>query len=102
MRVKREATVTTKQQPLDVEFAPDHIEVYADNLNVSTGLFGQTLYFGTVRSGEKPVVRVTVRMSPQMAKVMGVIISRQLKEYEEKVGPIALPVEALKQMGIVD
>ena len=39
-------------------------------------------------------------MSPQLAKVVGRLLVKNMQEYEQKVGKINLPPDILKEMGI--
>lgn len=86
--------------PEEKEFAADHLDVYADSFTVQTQLFGQTLQFGVVREDAPPLVKVTVKVSPQMAKVMGLLISKHIRQYEEQTGKIGLPNEMLHDFGL--
>ena len=49
----------------------------------------------------KPVPQVTVRMSPEHAKIMVMLLHKTLKQYEdESKSPINLPDELYKQFGL--
>jgi hypothetical protein len=65
-------------------FAPEY---YADQLQIGMSPWGFIFQFGLLsEGGPRPVA--TVRMSPQHAKVMGLILKRVLAEWEERMGVI--------------
>ena len=90
-----------QQQPSDI---PD---IYADAFQVTVTPFGVNMTFslrdphpssGRIVPGTE-VVRV--RMSPEHAKIMTMLITRQLRQYERDNGvKIAIPSQVYTQLGI--
>ena len=81
-------------------------DVYADQFIVTTSLWGAALSFSKMpphpAPGQAPqgVPQAVVRMSLEHAKVMTMIMKRQLKNWERENVEIALPQAALNQMGL--
>lgn len=75
-------------------------EFYVDAVHVETQLYGSTLYLGEMRANEPQLVKVTVKVSPQMAKVVSLILSKHVRQYEEQVGPISIPKALLHDLGL--
>ena len=86
------------QEELDIpEGTPEY---YIDSLNIGTQLYGCTMWLGTLRQGQPPLVSAIVKMSPQMAKVMSLILAKHVREYEEKTGAINLPKDLYHNLGL--
>jgi hypothetical protein len=75
-------------------------EYYIDAVNVETQLYGSTLLLGELRNGEPQLVRVAIKMSPQLAKVLSLILSKHVRSYEERIGPLAIPNEIIHNLGL--
>ena len=73
---------------------------YSDTLHVYSGLYGSVLYFGELQEDREPVLRAKVKVSPQMLKALSLLCRKHVREYEEAVGPIALPKQVLDAWGI--
>ena len=83
------------------------LDVYADAFQITVTPFGVNMTFslrdphpspGKLTPGEE-VVRV--RMSPEHAKVVAMMMVRQLHQYERNAGvSIQLPAEVYTQLGI--
>jgi hypothetical protein len=43
----------------------------------------------------EPILRVRIKVSPQMLKAIALLTNKHVKEYEEAVGPITLPEQVL-------
>ena len=91
----------TMEPPMDTE-APN---VYADSMQVGIGPFGITLAFGMQPAGQVgtvvPTRVVNVRMSLEHAKVMVILLKKQLKNFEEQMGAeIPLHPQLHTQLGI--
>ncbi len=84
----------------DIEIAEDSIELYVDSAQVRTGLFGSTVYLGTQREGQQALVKAIIKVSPQMLKVLGLIINKHSRGYEGKFGAIGLPNALLQGLGL--
>lgn len=82
------------------EIPGDTPEFYVDSAHVQTQLYGSTLLLGELREGEPPVVRVKVKVSPQMAKVLSLILSKHVREYERDVGEITIPKQLYHALGL--
>lgn len=82
--------------------APD---LYADSVQIFMGPFGLVLEFGvqnprnTGQTPPKPLA--TVRMSPEHAKIMTILLKRNLRQFEQQVGSdIPLHPAVATQLGI--
>lgn len=75
-------------------------EVYVDSLNVATQLYGCTIWLGTLRAEQQPLVRVIIKMSPPMVKVMSLILSKHIRGYEQDIGPINIPKTLYHSLGL--
>jgi Protein of unknown function (DUF3467) len=78
-----------------VETAPTFVSLYTNDTQVQTTPWDVRLVFGEIAdtTNEAVIVRRTgeVRMSPQHAKRITVILIKQLQGYEAKFGPIPQP-----------
>ena len=81
-----------------VVLSPTFVSLYANDTQIQTSPWDFRLIFGEISNiptTEEPtvVIRQTgeVRMSPQHAKKVAEILIKQLRHYEETVGPIPLP-----------
>ena len=77
-------------------------EMYADSIQIQTQLYGSTLLLGELRQGEPPLIKAKVKVSPQMAKVLSLILSKHVREYERDIGAIAIPNQLLHDLGLED
>ena len=75
-------------------------EFYIDSAYIQTQLYGSTLLLGELREGKLPLVKVRVKVSPQMAKVLSLILGKHVREYEESIGEIIIPKELLHALGL--
>jgi hypothetical protein len=81
-------------------------EFYVDQFTVTAGTYGLTMTFGLTPPHPAPgqaapsreVARL--RMSLEHAKVMAMILRRQLKRYEEEMAPINIPMKLSANLGI--
>lgn len=90
------------------ESVPD---IYCDQFSVAQSAYGLTLTFSLTPStpsaipGQQPAApQAVVRMSLEHAKVMVMLLRRQLKQYElEHLGdPIKVPAAVLQQLNLSD
>jgi hypothetical protein len=96
-RAPRRTTVATD---------PEVPEFYVDQFTVTAGTYGLAMTFGLTPPHPAPgqtippreIVRL--RMSLEHAKVMAMILRRQLKRYEEEMAPINLPMKLASSLGI--
>lgn len=84
-------------------------DVYTDSVAFEIGVYGVTLEFGKTRkpppghAGKIPhFPRVRIHMSPQHAKVMALLFSKNMRAYEEQVGKILIPQGLLDELKIDD
>jgi|YelNatPaOPRAMG01_1025707.scaffolds.fasta_scaffold401586_1 hypothetical protein len=78
-------------------------EYYTDSVNFTTNIYGFLLEFGVMQGQDEPprsVVRI--RMSPQHAKIMSLLMRKNVQEYERRIGTIILPEGLYQELGIVD
>lgn len=75
-------------------------EFYIDSAHVGTQLYGSTMFLGRLREGEPPLVQVVIKMSPPMLKVLSLILSKHVRNYEQDLGPIPLPKQLLHHLGL--
>jgi hypothetical protein len=75
-------------------------EFYIDAVNIETQLYGSKLLLGDLRAGQPSLVKVVIKMSPQMAKVVSLILSKHIRNYENDIGPITLPNDLLHSLGL--
>lgn len=78
-------------------------EYYTDSVNFMTNLYGFTLDFAVMDAQEQPPrSQVRVRMSPQHAKIMSLLLRKNVQEYERRIGTIILPEQLYRDLGITD
>jgi len=78
-------------------------EYYSDSVNFMTNIYGFALDFGVmVAQDEPPKTQVRVRMSPQHAKIMSLLLRKNVQEYEKRIGTIILPESLYRDLGIED
>ncbi len=79
--------------------------LYSDGIQVGISPFTVTLGF-TVAPPAQPGHQVptpvaTIRMSLEHAKVMAILLRKQLKQFEEQLGnEISLPPQVYQQLGV--
>jgi len=89
-----------KKPQEELEIPEGTPEYYVDSLNIGTQLYGCTMWLGTLRQGQPPLVSAIVKMSPQMAKVMSLILTKHVRQYEENTGAISLPKDLYHNLGL--
>ena len=84
-------------------------EFYADGFQVTTTPFGVNMTFSLREPHPNPTKPVatndmaTVRMSPEHAKIVSMMLIKQIRTYEREAGlTIALPQEVYAQLGIAE
>ena len=92
--------MTDKRDAQQYEVPDETPEFYVDAVNVETQLYGSKLLLGDLRPDQPSLVKVIVKMSPQMAKVVSLILSKHIRKYEADIGPITLPNELLHSLGL--
>lgn len=90
-----------RKKPEETLEIPDGTpEFYIDSLNIGTQLYGCTMWIGTLRQDQPPLVKAIVKMSPPMAKVMSLILAKHVRQYEEDMGSISLPKNLYHSLGL--
>lgn len=86
---------------------PEIPEFYVDQFTVTAGVFGVAMTFALAPPHPAPGQQVSpkevarLRMSLEHAKVMTMLLRRQLKRYEEESGaPINIPMRVYTGLGI--
>lgn len=85
-------------------------DVYSDSFRVTTGVFGVSMTFGlnephpvqggVARTSEE---KARVRVSLQFAKVIAMLLRKQLKQYEQDTGTdIQIPQNVYAGLGIAE
>ena len=91
---------------MEPETIPD---LYADAFQVTTTPFGVSMTFSlreahpnpTKQTADEPVA--TIRMSPEHAKIMAMMLVRQLRRYERDSSiKIAIPSNVYTQLGLAE
>ena len=83
------------------EIKKDAPNVYANSARMTMGVYDFILQFGQVTDPKDgPKINAVVRMSPQHAKVFGMLLIKNLKKYEKDIGKISLPSTLIKEIGI--
>ncbi len=84
-------------------------DVYIDQMRVTIGVFGVNVTFAlsephpTASGAPKPEDKVRVRMSLEHAKVVAMLLRKQLKQYEEDSGTkIAIPARVYSGLGVAE
>ena len=82
--------------------SPETPNFYADSLHIFSALYSSVLFFGELQEDREPVLRAKIKVSPQMLKVICLLTRKHVREYENAVGPIALPRQVLEAWEIQD
>ncbi len=78
-------------------------EYYTDSVNFMTNIYGFTLEFGVMQQqDEAPRPQVRIKMSPQHAKIMSLLLRKNVQEYERRIGTVILPDGLYNDLGISD
>ena len=76
-------------------------DLYADSMQINSGLYTATLTFGELRQDKPPVHHVRIRVSPHMLKAISLLTNKHVREFEARTGgPIRLPNEVVHQWGL--
>ncbi len=75
---------------------------YADSLHIFSSLYSSVLFFGELQEDREPILRAKIKVSPQMLKAICLLARKHVREYENAVGPIALPRQMLEAWEIKD
>lgn len=82
-------------------------EFYVDSVRVTAGLYTFGLELGLQEPPDEPgseplraTVLAKVRMSPQHALILSKILRKNVNQYIERVGPIAIPDQVYDQLDI--
>ena len=78
-------------------------EYYTDSVNFMTNIYGFTLEFGVMgQQDDPPRQLVRIKMSPQHAKIMSLLLRKNVTEYERRIGTVILPDGLYNDLGISD
>ena len=94
------SAIQRKKPEENLEIPEGTPEFYVDSINVGTQLYGCTMWLGTLRAEQRPLVRAIIKMSPPMAKVMSLILSKHIRNYEQDIGPINIPKALYHSLGL--
>lgn len=81
-------------------------EVYTDAVQIGISPFGATLAFGMQPAGQTgsmaPIKVCNIRMSLEHAKVLSILLKKQIKNYEVSAlgAEIPLPSQMYQQLGL--
>jgi len=96
---KREEPVEPDPEE-QMEVSEDVLDLYADSLHINTGLYSSILYLGALRPGKKPLLKVRVKVSPQMLKAISLLTAKHIRDLEQQIGPVGLPNELVHSWGL--
>jgi hypothetical protein len=78
-------------------------EYFTDSVNFMTNIYGITMEFGVMQPNDQPPIpKARVKMSPQHAKIMSLLLRKNVQAYERRIGTIILPDQLYRDLGIVD
>jgi CMP-2-keto-3-deoxyoctulosonic acid synthetase len=85
-----------QSRPHERRQSPDHVGLYANSAQVTGSYFDIQVSFGEILEATEQALitedRVTIKMSPQLAKRLLRILADNIRKYEEKFGEIpAMP-----------
>lgn len=96
--------MSEQEQPQKIENDYSEMsEVFSDTFEMQLSPWSAVISFGNraMKSGENNKFSTRVRMPLQQAKVLGVLVLRNVRQYEEKTNTdIDLPKEVLEQLNI--
>jgi hypothetical protein len=82
---------------------PTGPDFYINGVSFAASVYEFVLNFTFRRGGNTvPEHVVSIRMSPQHAKVMSRMFARQVKSYEQEIGPIYLPAKLIADLKLED
>lgn len=82
----------------DKSAAPEQpYETYANTVRVEATVYDFALRFGVLSQGQE-AEHVVVRMSPQHAKSVLILLQRFMSRYEADIGPVQLPEKMIAAM----
>ena len=90
-QVPQEESYVNAGEATTSETAGDPISFYADSMHIFRSLYSAVLFFGEQMEEREPILRTRIKVSPQMLKAISLLTSKHVREYEEAIGPIALP-----------
>ena len=67
------------------------ITFYSDSMHIFSSLYSAVIFFGEQMEEREPILRARIKVSPQMLKAIALLTAKHVREYEDAVGPIALP-----------
>ena len=73
------------------EASLEPITFYSDSMHIFSSLYSAVIFFGEQMEEREPILRARIKVSPQMLKAIALLTAKHVREYEDAVGPIALP-----------
>ena len=82
-------------------------DIYSEGVTLQMGFNSIGLLFNRTFAetpNTMPIAKIvgTVRMSPQQAKVLAIVLANAIEQYENRFGVMAIPTDILKQLGAED
>lgn len=92
------------KRELKVVDESDVAEYYSNSVGFAMGYYDVALLFGLQKPSTQGVpireMRAIINMSPQHAKVVCLLLKKNLEEYQKKYGEIVVPDELCSELGI--
>ena len=80
---------------------PDVPDMYAEGVGVLAGYNSFSLVFNRIAGDPASATPIAVvRVSPQQAKLMTMVLEKAIRDYEEAFGELRIPEQLVKQLGI--
>lgn len=75
------------------------MEIYSNSVNFAFSIYDVTLSFGLSNVEPNDYHNlVNIKMSPQHAKVMSLLLQKNIEKYEHDIGEIVLPEDLLSNL----
>lgn len=82
-------------------------EFYTDSVRIGMSLYSCVMEIGILplpdtSASERPPARILarLRMSPHHALIFSMLLRKHLEEYQSKVGPIIIPDNVYRELGL--
>ena len=83
-----------------MEIPENVLDLYADGLHITTGLYSSILYLGELRPGRKTLLKARIKVSPQMLRALSLLTAKHVRDLEKQIGPIGLPNQLVHSWGL--
>lgn len=74
------------------------LDIYANSVHFFLSIYDITMDFGSTDKANKHHSLVKIKMSPQHAKVMSILLSKNIEKYESEIGEISIPPDFLEKI----